>query len=353
MSSALVDNTHETRAFTLERPLAALRSPLTMTQRFAFAGVCLAVMLASCLLAGWTPIWFSIATVFLFAGPHNWFEARYILTRMPGRWGPLRMYFLTGIGGVFLLTAANAAIPYLVQWQSWSESTWLMLIAFWNTLLIGWITSLILLRSRQNPHRNWIWVVPVSCLLVAVNWLWPIGWSLALVYLHPLMALWFLDRELCKSHSAWQPVYRRCVALVPFCLAALWWNLAAAPNLPGTDLLTLQITQHAGEGVYSGVSTHFLVAAHTFLEMLHYGVWILAIPLLSIRMVPWKLDNVPLTKRSPVWRPILLGTIACGFAIVLILWTAFLADYPVTRNIYFTVAMLHVLAEVPFLLRLL
>ena len=38
---------------------------------------------------------------------------------------------------------------------------------------------------------------------------------------------------------------------------------------------------------------------------------------------------------------------------ILLLWGAFLTNYPATRDIYFTVAMLHVLAEVPFLLRLL
>ena len=33
------------------------------------------------------------------------------------------------------------------------------------------------------------------------------------------------------------------------------------------------------------------------------------------------------------------------------LWLAFLANYPVTRDVYFTLAMMHVLAEAPFLLR--
>jgi len=33
------------------------------------------------------------------------------------------------------------------------------------------------------------------------------------------------------------------------------------------------------------------------------------------------------------------------------LWGGFLADYPETRDIYFTVAIVHVLAEIPFLLR--
>jgi len=42
-----------------------------------------------------------------------------------------------------------------------------------------------------------------------------------------------------------------------------------------------------------------------------------------------------------------------GAVAMIVLWGAFLADYSTTRDIYFTVAMLHVLAEIPFLLRLL
>lgn len=308
---------------------------------------------SACALAGWAPIGFSIATVFLFAGPHNWLEARYMLTRMPGKWGPLRTYFLTGIGGVLFLSAASAAIPQVVEWMDWSHDAWLTLIACWNTLLVGWITTLILFRSRQNPRRDWTAAVPVALVLVALNWLWPIAWSLVLVYLHPLVALWFLDRELAKTHSSWHGIYRGCLVLVPLALFALWWNLGFRPNLPGADLLSQQITRHAGAGIIEGVSTHFLVAAHTFLEMLHYGVWVLAIPLISIRSLPWQLDNVPLARRAPIWRVLLLGTIVAGAVVMFVLWTAFLADYPVTRNVYFTIAMLHVLAEVPFLLRLL
>ena len=42
----------------------------------------------------------------------------------------------------------------------------------------------------------------------------------------------------------------------------------------------------------------------------------------------------------------------CGLAVVLALWVCFGIDYETTRRVYFTVAMLHVLAEVPFLLRM-
>ena len=49
-------------------------------RQFALAMAVLAVAMA--LLAGWAPLGVSIVTVLLFAGPHNWMEARYFLTRM-------------------------------------------------------------------------------------------------------------------------------------------------------------------------------------------------------------------------------------------------------------------------------
>jgi hypothetical protein len=85
--------------------------------------------------------------------------------------------------------------------------------------------------------------------------------------------------------------------------------------------------------------------------MLHYGVWVVAIPLVGLRAAPWRLTGVPLARRSPAWRGVVVGILAAGAVVVLVLWAAFLADYPTTRDIYFTVALLHVLAEVPFLLR--
>lgn len=333
--------------------IAAERCSPTIEIRSAwlFAAAAAAVIVASCALAGFVPLGFSIAIVFLFAGPHNWLEARYMLTRMPARWGPLAPYFITGIAGVLLLTGLFAALPWLAGNAAPARGT--NLLATWNTALVAWIVALALLRSRQNPRRNWSWLVPAGFVVIAANWLWPFGWSLALVYLHPLMALWFLDREIGRNQPAWRSAYRGCLLLVPAAIGLLWWNLAAAPDLPGDDVLTLAIANHAGGSILRGVSTHFLVSAHTFLEMLHYGVWIVAIPLVSVRMVPWKLDNVPLARRSAFWRTTVLGSVAAGALVMVVLWGAFLADYPLTRDLYFTIAMLHVLAEVPFLLRLL
>ncbi|MGY8767488.1 MAG: hypothetical protein ACKVH8_03510 [Pirellulales bacterium] len=319
-----------------------------------FAGAIVLMIATACLIAGWAPLGFSIATVFLFAGPHNWMEARYFLSKMPARWGKLWLYFTIGLGGVALLTVAQIVMTTTLRYYHASGQAWTIGYAVWNTLFITWITSLVLMRSRQNPKRlHWEFPVPVGLLLIAATWLWPLAWSLGLVYLHPLVALLFLDRELGKQNRDWQIVYRRCLWLVPVSLCVLWWQLAAKPKLPGNDLLSMQITHHAGAGILSGSSTHLLVSTHTFLEMLHYAVWVIAVPLVAMKTVPWNLTKVPLANKSAPWRTMIAVIIGAGVLVMLALWAGFLVNYPVTRDLYFTLALAHVLAEVPFLLRLL
>ena len=131
----------------------------------------------------------------------------------------------------------------------------------------------------------------------------------------------------------------------------LWYLLHDAPSLPGNDELTTTIANHAGDWVFTGVSNHFLVSLHTFLEMVHYGVWVLVLPLLGLRSLPWQLGSIPAARRSAGWKRGVAVFLLIGIVIVLVLWTSFLLDYGTTRYIYFVVALLHVLAEIPFLLR--
>lgn len=332
-----------------------LRSPPSTTGPVRsgqiFAGACIMLAAGAALLAGWAPLGFSMVTVFLFAGPHNWMELRYFLSRLPGRMGPLRGYFLFSFAGVLALTAMFTAMPWLGA--GWNEDTWLLALALWNSALLIWLAALVQLRSRQRPRRDWSWTLPAACLLMAVNWHAPAAWDLGLVYLHPLIALWILDRELLRSRPAWRPAYHACLSTVPLFVGLLWWQLASTPNLPGADILTARVTQHAGAEVLQGVSTHLLVATHAFLEMLHYGVWVIAIPLIGLRTAPWRMDSIPLTWRSASWRLGLGVVLILGVGVVLMLWACFLANYPLTRDVYFTVAMVHVLAEAPFLFRML
>jgi hypothetical protein len=185
-------------------------------------------------------------------------------------------------------------------------------------------------------------------LLIALSWLAPLAWDLALVYLHPLVALWLLDRELLRSRPEWRRAYHLALCCVPVCLAGLWLQLHAAPHLPGDDALSWRIAQHAGADFLRGVSSRFLVAAHAFLEVVHYAVWLLAIPCCAGACA---VERMPLARRSPSWLGGLRLFLAAGAGVVVLLWAGFLIDYPATRDVYFTLAMAHVLAEAPLLLR--
>jgi hypothetical protein len=330
---------------------ATIESPRATASGRPLALALVAIACASAILAGWMPIAFSIATVFLFAGPHNWLEARYILGRLPARTGKLWGFFTLSFVGIIGLTAAFAYIPSYLQ----STTTVLeadTLYAGWNTAFLLWIATLVWMRSRTNPRFDGGWVGPVACLLLAGVWLQPFAFSVALVYLHPLMALWLLDRELRRSHPEWRPAYHACLLVVPLFLVLLFWRLHDAPTLSGDDPVSIAIQQHAGDWLLTGVSNHFLVAAHTFLETVHYGVWVILIPLVGYRSKPWQLHSIPAARRGGAWRTGVSLLLLFGLLVVVVLWSCFLLDYGTTRYIYFVVALLHVLAEVPFLLRM-
>lgn len=73
---------------------------------------------------------------------------------------------------------------------------------------------------------------------------------------------------------------------------------------------------------------------------------------LATAAVPWHLRAVPLAGPTSPWRQVVRTAVWAGGLAVLALWLLFAIDYETTRQVYFTVAIAHVLAEVPFLIRL-
>ena len=106
------------------------------------------------LLAGWVPIVFSIATVFLFAGPHNWLEARYILGRLPARAGKLWGFFAVSFAGIIGLTIAFAAHPVVPGQCARSPCESDTLYAGWNTAFLLWVAALVWMRSRTRTRGS-------------------------------------------------------------------------------------------------------------------------------------------------------------------------------------------------------
>jgi hypothetical protein len=332
-----------------------------------FVAALVVCCLAASLFASWLPLQVSIVTVFLFAGPHNWFELRYFLMRLPVRFGKSRNFFLTAFVGLVLLTSTYVSLPFYNA-ASWSSDGWLTIIAIWNSLLLLWLGSLIWLRGRQKPRADWSSVVPLILALGALNWFKPDLFSLAIVYIHPLIALWFLDRHLRRTRPEWLGAYRRCLCFLPLVLVIMIWQLSQTPPLADDNGLFWRITQHSGAELLPQVSSHVLVSVHLFLEMLHYGVWLLAVTLVGpLALTPstssttkrenpfiriWDLQSLPLVRHPKGFPKLVAGLLVVGLVLVCALWLGFSFDYATTRDIYFTVAIAHVLAEAPFLLRM-
>lgn len=326
--------------------------PARSTQSsIAFAGVCALVIASAGLLSGMAPLGFSIAIVFLFAGPHNWLELRYFMTQMPARWGPLRAYFIVGIGGVLTLTVGFIAIPIVARHWQLSYETIGYLSSAWLSAVALWVAWLLHLRSRQHPARDFWWAWPAALLIVAGVWYRAWAFEIALVYLHPMIALAFCHNVIRRRRPQWLGAYRAALALSAGVLGLIWWRLWDAPALPGDDMLSMRITANAGAEWLTAISSHALVASHTFLELLHYGVWVVLIPLVTMQAMPWKLSNVPLARRGGAFRVGVVAVCVLGIVVVIALWAGFIANYPLTRDLYFMLAIAHVLAEAPFLIR--
>ena len=134
------------------------RPRLAVPEGVAIVAAMLGVTTLGMILAGWIPVQFSIVTVFLFAGPHDWFEARYILGRLPHA-GKLLRFFAFSFAGVIGLTAAFAIIPpYLrLHPEAIEHST---AYAIWNSAFILWCATLVQMRGNTNPRfdAGWVWL---------------------------------------------------------------------------------------------------------------------------------------------------------------------------------------------------
>ena len=262
----------------------------------------------------------------------------------------MRGFFALALAGVLLLSTASTLLPWLAA-ELAEAVDGLTILAVWNSAVLAWVAALIYLRSRQNPRRDWAWTYPIAVTLLIVNWLSPLAWYVGMLYAHPLLALWLFDRELARRRPDLRRPYHACLLCLPLLLASLWWQLADAPSFAGDDTLTVSIAQGAGAGVFHGVSSRLLVAAHAFLTMTHYGVWVIAVPLVGLPARLWQVRSIPLARRSFRWHRGLAVFLAAGVGVVLLLWACFLADYQLARDVYVSVAIVHILAEVPFLLR--
>ncbi|MEP6788527.1 MAG: hypothetical protein ABJB40_08850, partial [Acidobacteriota bacterium] len=189
---------------------------------FTSAHVFLAAFVSACAIAaaviGSFPLQASIVTIFVFAGVHNFMEFRYFATRMPLRWGRSRTFYTVGIGGVVVLAAAYLTLHFTSGQWLWSLESSTILTSAWNTGFVLWLALLFYLRGKQRPKSDWAWAFPAAFLLTALAWVVPQYWSLSLVYIHPFIAMWFLERQIRRTKPQWLRAYHYCLASIPIFL---------------------------------------------------------------------------------------------------------------------------------------
>ena len=159
-------------------------------------GPALAAGFVTCaaLLASAAPVTVGAWSVFLFAGPHNWMEARYFASRLPVRWGRELAFFLAAIAGVCVLAV----------WRTMEGGPW------WHSALAAWLVLLWRLRGHAADGA-----AALGCLWAAGAQAAPYWADVAMAYAHPLVALWFLDRQIRRSRPEWAGVWRKVAAAVP------------------------------------------------------------------------------------------------------------------------------------------
>ncbi len=326
--------------------------PLQLTSANVFLIAFVSACAVGAVLIGSFPLQLSIVTIFLFAGPHNLMEFRYFAARMPVRWGQSRLFYSVGIGGVTVLTGAYLTLYFASGNWLWSLESWQIYAAVWNTALVVWVGSLFYLRGRQR-RRDWSLAFAAAFLLAGLAWIVPQYWSLALVYLHPFVAMWFLERQIRRTRPEWLRAYHLCLLSIPAFLFLIWIAVASQPNLPQDTNLFWRINQHAGSEILPSISSHLLVATHVFLESIHYFVWLLLIPLVDRRAIPWRLEDVPIFANRNGIPKLFAAFLLFSLCVSVALWFGFAVDYTATRDIYFAFAIGHVLAEFPFLVKML
>lgn len=329
---------HHLRARQAAFPLAAL-----------FGVSCAGFIAAAAALAALLPLQVSTAAVFLFAGPHNLLEARYMMGRLPARAGRLRPFFITACSGALVLAVAFAVLPRAAV----AGLDGLTLHAVWNATFCAWVATLVVMRSRTNPRFDAGWVPAAAGVVAVLQWPWPWAFGLVIVFLHPVVALAVLDRELRRSRPEWLVTWRWAAAAVPLGIVVIHAVAASTTGLAGGSTAEDVIVRQAGIDILGVASTRGSLATHAFLELVHYGIWIVVLPIVGMGSAPWQIDAVPLARRGRPWAHGVAGVLVAGTLAMAVLWACFAVDYATTRHVYFTVAVLHVLAEIPFLLRML
>jgi len=317
----------------------ALRATTAQSYREVFSAASIIVIVACAVFAATAPTKASLIAFALFGGLHNFVEIRYFLSRFPSRLGPLKPFFITSVIGVSLLFTLELATIVLVRMRIISSHSLNPLWLIWNELLILWILALSAMRYRDSIRQILPGNIMIALLASVGNLLSPYLFTLSISYVHPLIGLWIMDRELLRSRKDWVNQYRCALMLVPVSAGCVVWWLQGHSISGGIF----------GAPAFASAGSPMFVGLFAFLQMVHYGVWIFAIPIASQSWKRWRLESLAVLRGRPSLRRLAAMAICLGMLAVAVFWMGCAIDPQTTNEVYATIAIFHILAEVPLL----
>ncbi len=323
--------------------------PANVDGRKIFAAASIFLVVASVLLAGLSPVLFSVAIVVVFGAPHNWVEFRYVLSRLPSRLGPFRGFFLTSFIGAILLCITEIVMMFLVQENAISVALARQLVLIWNEFLILWIFALSFSRYPKSLKETALIGGSLTAIMTEPGSLPPQVFTLAIVYVHPAVGLWIFERELRRTRKSWLKTYHLCMLTVPAAVLLLIFWLSGTTYDAAYARSLSELSGNVGTNLFKSASPAVLLAVYGFLQMVHYGVWVFAMPLATRSWERWRFDRLPALKNRLIVRTLCGYVFGLGAVALCAFWVGFKLDYASTMNLYVFLSTLHVLAEVPFM----
>lgn len=311
----------------------------------------IAVVCIGLLFAGQFPLSMSIGILFAFAGLHNLFELRYFLARLPVRPGGLKNYFSLAVLGTFFLGITYSGISVIDF--GFSAQMYRAVLVFWNLCFTAWIFTMLVMVFRRREIKSSRWpILALAIVFLLSAYLaasLPVHFIILLINGHNLVGLFILQAEIRRLRPDLLVVYRLILGAVFLGLIVLGCALYSSMDLPIDSHFNEDIIAGAGGFLFGGISSHMLVSTLVYLQFLHYVVWLLAMPLLTLSGDKWQFRRIPVANLGI--SGLIKTTFLVGILATVMLWLGFCVDFTLTRKIYFALAIFHVLAEFPFLFR--
>jgi hypothetical protein len=170
-----------------------------------------------------------------------------------------------------------------------------------------------------------------------------------MLFLHPLLGLWILEREIRRTRKTWLNSYHWCLLSIPIAVLGLFLFLNGVPPDTANSQTLTRLSGNPGNMLFADASPAMMLSIYAFLQMVHYAIWVVAMPIVSQSWKRWRLDFMPaLRNRAKLQAMVRIGFAMSGLAVICF-WIGYKLDYTATLDFYVLLSTLHVLSEVPFM----